>query len=96
MVAYAIFTRERTTDQSEMDTYSSVVGAAGAGHALTPLVHYGAFEVLEGAPIEGAVVLQFPTMAEAKAWYDSPAYQAAAKHRHAGSDYRVFLIEGVA
>ena len=95
MVAYAIFTRERTTDQSEMDTYAGLAGAAGAGHPMTPLVLYGAFEMLEGAPIEGAVVLQFPTMADARAWYDSPAYQAAAQHRHAGADYRVFLIEGV-
>ena len=96
MTAYVIFTRERTTDQSEMDLYKQKVSAAAAGHALTPLVRYGAFEMLEGNPIEGAVVLSFPTMAEARAWYESPAYQEAVVHRHAGSEYRVFIIEGVA
>ncbi|WP_419730024.1 DUF1330 domain-containing protein [Lichenicola sp.] len=95
MTAYVIFTRERTTDQSEMELYQQKVGAAAPGHAITPLVRYGAFEMLEGDPIEGAVVLSFPTMAEARAWYESPLYQEAVAHRHAGSDYRVFIIEGI-
>ncbi len=36
--------------------------------------------------------VSFPT---GRAWYDSPAYQAAAKHRLAGSMSRAFFIEGV-
>jgi uncharacterized protein (DUF1330 family) len=34
-------------------------------------------------------------MAAARAWYDSPAYQAAVKHRFLGADYRVFITEGL-
>ena len=96
MPAYVIFTRERTIDPAEMATYGAMVPATLAGHSPTMLALYGKFEMLEGDPIEGAVVMQFPTLAEAKAWYDSPAYQEAAAHRHAGSDYRAFIIEGVA
>jgi hypothetical protein len=33
--------------------------------------------------------------AAAKAWYGSPAYQDAVKHRFAGADYRVFITEGL-
>lgn len=95
MPAYAVFTRERTTNQSELDIYGPLAGASLAGHPITPLAFYGDFQMLEGDPIEGAVILEFPTMAEARAWYDSPAYQEAVAHRHAGSDYRVFIIEGL-
>ena len=95
MTAYAIFIREQTTDPAELATYSRQAGGTMEGYAVTPLVAYGAFEVLEGPAIEGAVVLQFPTMADAKAWYDSPAYQAARPHRFNGATYRVLLVEGL-
>ena len=95
MPAYIVFTREKTRDQAELDTYTKEVPAAMPGHKLTPLAVYGKFESLEGAPIEGAVILEFPTIAEAKAWYDSPAYQHAMRHRHLGADYRAFIVEGM-
>ena len=87
--------RESTTDPVEMDTYASMASAAAEGHNLIPRVLYGSFELLEGAPFEGAVVLEFPTAGQARAWYDSPSYQAAAAHRRAGANYRVFIIDGV-
>jgi uncharacterized protein (DUF1330 family) len=96
MTAYAIFIRDETTDQAELDIYGQLSPATAAGHPMTPLAVYGAHQVLEGPAIEGAVVLQFPTIADARAWYDSPAYQDALRHRLAGARYRVFLIEGLA
>lgn len=95
MTAYVVFTREHTTDEAELKLYAEKAGAARQGHAMTPLAHYGRIDMLEGAPIEGCVILSFPTMTEAHGWYDSPAYQAALKHRLKGSDYRVFIVEGV-
>jgi uncharacterized protein (DUF1330 family) len=96
VAAYVVFTREKTTDPAELEVYKQMVPAAREGHALTPLAFYGPHEVLEGPPVEGVVILEFPTFAEAKAWYDSPAYQAARAHRLAGSEYRVLIVEGVA
>jgi uncharacterized protein (DUF1330 family) len=95
MTVYAVFTRERTIDQAEMDIYAPAAGAAGVGHPITPLAFYGAIETLEGPAVEGAVIASFPTLAEAHAWYHSPAYQAAKEHRLKGAEYRVFLIQGV-
>ncbi len=95
MVAYVVLIREETTDKAELDLYASLAPAAGKGHAITRRAFYGAHEVLEGAEFEGAVILEFPSAAEAKAWYDSPEYQAAAKHRFAGSRSRTFIIDGV-
>ena len=95
MPAYAIFIKNKTIDAAELTTYSQKAIAAREGRQVTPLVRYGALEVLEGDPAEGVVVLQFPDMADARAWYESPAYQDAKQHRLKGADYRVILAEGV-
>jgi uncharacterized protein (DUF1330 family) len=95
MPAYIVFTRKRITDQAEMDIYAPLAGASMKGHAVTPLAAYGALQMLEGDPVEGAVIVEFPTVEEARAWYDSPAYQAALVHRQAGSDYSAFIVDGV-
>jgi uncharacterized protein (DUF1330 family) len=95
MTTYAVFIRDETTNPAELEVYGPKARAAAKGHLVTPLVAYGVFEVLEGPPIEGAVILQFPTMDDAKSWYNSPLYQDALQHRLAGAKYRVFFIEGL-
>lgn len=94
MAAYVIFIREHTSNKQELKTYEELAPLTLSGRPVTPLALYGALDVLEGPIFEGAVVLEFPSTAEAKDWYNSPAYQAAAKHRLAGSTYRAFIIEG--
>jgi len=95
MTAYVVYVRDRITDPEEFKKYEESAGAASAGHPVTPLAFYGAVETLEGAPVDGAVILQFPTLADAKAAYDSPAYQQALTHRLKAAQYRVFIIEGL-
>jgi uncharacterized protein (DUF1330 family) len=95
MAAFFVFTRERTRDQSEMDAYMREVGATFKGHPATTHVRYGRHEVLEGPGTEGVVIVSFPSVEEAKAWYDSPAYREVRKHRFLGADYRAVLVEGV-
>ncbi len=95
MSAYFLMIREQTVDRVALAEYGPRASLAGQGHPLKPLAAYGALDQLEGEAIEGAVILEFPDMAAARAWYDSPSYQAAAKYRHAGSKSKAFLIEGV-
>lgn len=95
MAAYVIFIREGMKDPDEFATYGQKARAARGDHKITPLAFYGDFEVLEGGPAEGVVVLEFPSMEAAHAWYDSPAYQEAKAHRLKGADYRVILVQGV-
>ncbi|MCW1383894.1 DUF1330 domain-containing protein [Novosphingobium sp. KCTC 2891] len=95
MAAYAIFIRNSTSDPAGMEKYGQMAGPTMAGHKVQPLVVYNPCETPEGEPAEGLVVLKFDTMAEAKAWYESDAYQEAAKVRKASSDYRVILTEGL-
>jgi uncharacterized protein (DUF1330 family) len=95
MPAYVVLTREHTHDAKEMERYGEKAKAARKGHDPQPLAFYGDFEVLEGSAMEGAVILRFPDMAAARAWYQSPAYQEARKHRFQGADYRVFIVDGL-
>jgi uncharacterized protein (DUF1330 family) len=95
MPAYAIFIRNSIKNAEEFAAYGPKAAAAGAGHPIKPLAFYGAIETLEGDPAEGVVLVEFPDMDAAKAWYNSDAYQDALKHRLAGADYRVLLVQGI-
>jgi len=95
MAAYIIFTRESTRNSSELESYAPKARASMKGHAGTVRVAYGRQEMLEGAPVEGVVVVEFPTFEEAKAWYDSPAYREAREYRFRGADYRAVIVQGV-
>ena len=95
MTAYVIYLRERVLDQAEIDLYRQMAPTARVGHSVSRLAFYGDFDTLEGEPFVGAAVLAFPSMAEARAWYDSPAYQEAAAHRQAGAQGRMFIIDGL-
>jgi len=90
MKGYFVFTKEKTTDAAELAAYMEKVRATFAGHEVKLLAAYGKHEVLEGV-----VILEFPSVAAAKAWYDSPEYVEVRKHRFAGSVYRAILVEGV-
>jgi uncharacterized protein (DUF1330 family) len=94
MEAFVVFTREDTIDPHALATYSAGVGPSFDGHDVTFLAAYGAMTHLEGPPVEGAVILRFPSMQAARDWYVSPAYQAIAAHRFAGARYRAFIVEG--
>lgn len=95
MTAYVVYVRDRITDPEEFKKYEESAPAASIGHPVTPLAFYGSVETLEGVAVDGAVILQFPSVAEAKAAYDSPLYQEALKHRLNGAEYRVFIVEGL-
>lgn len=95
MSAYFVMIREETTDAAALADYGPRAALAAQHHPLKPLAVYGALDQLEGDSIEGAVILEFPDMAAARSWYDSPAYQAAVKFRHAGSRSRAFFTEGI-
>ena len=95
MSAYIVYVRDRITDPDEFKKYEESAAGASTGHPVTPLAFYGAVETLEGQPVDGAVILEFPTVAEAKAAYDDPRYQEALKHRLKGAEYRVFIVQGL-
>ena len=58
------------------------------------LVRGGKYEVRKGANRQRHVVIEFADFAMAKACYDSPEYQAAAKIRDAHAEADVVIVEG--
>ena len=95
MPAYVIFIRERTLDPSELEAYARAAPPSLAGWPIKFLAAYGRQEVLEGPVPEGVAIAEFLSLEEAKQWYESPAYQAAAQHRFKGATYRSIIVEGI-
>ena len=95
MPAYVIFIRERTLDQSELDAYARAAPPSLEGWPIKFLAAYGRQDVLEGPEPEGVAIAEFPSLEDARRWYDSPAYQTAAQHRFRGATYRGLIVEGV-
>ena len=60
------------------------------------IVRGGDMELLEGEwRMPRCVVLRFPDMASARAWYNSPDYQGPKAVRQAAAVSNAILIEGV-
>lgn len=95
MPAYIIFVRQKTLNQSELETYWTKTPETLTGRPMRVLAAYGRHVTLEGPEVEGVVVAEFPSVEEARAWYDSPAYQEAAQHRFRGAVYHGLIVEGV-
>ena len=94
MAAYIVFMREGTSNKEEMEIYTQLALPTLHGRNVNARAFYGRLDVLEGPTFEGAVILEFPSASDAKAWYQSPEYQAAAEHRRTGATFRVFIVEG--
>jgi uncharacterized protein (DUF1330 family) len=58
-------------------------------------VHGGEHRVMEGPSPGVVVVIEFPDLETADAWYHSPAYQAILPLRTEHSRSRVVLLDGV-
>lgn len=96
MAAYVIFLREsKVRDPAALEAYIKQVRENPMDPNLKRLVIYGAQQQLEGKAPEGAVILEFPSMEAAKAWYNSPDYQKAIPHRQKAADYRAFIVQGI-
>ena len=66
-----------------------------ARHGGRPLVVGDAAEVVEGDwPAERVVVLEFPTIGDARAWYADPDYRDLIPLRHRATRSRLLFIEG--
>jgi uncharacterized protein (DUF1330 family) len=58
-------------------------------------VHGAPNEVREGTDPGTVVIIEFPNIAAARRWYDSPEYQAILRLRADNSTSTVILVDGV-
>lgn len=89
-----IFIREQTLDRTELEAYWAKVAATLEGIPIKVLSGYGPHITLEGSEVEGVIIAEFPSTEVARQWYESAAYQEAAKHRLRGAIYRGLIVEG--
>jgi len=84
-------------DAEGYKTYAAQTPPILAKYHGVYLVRGGATTPLEGAPPRSrVVVVEFPSVAEAKAFEDSAEYRAAAAIRHKAATSRLFIAEGLA
>jgi uncharacterized protein (DUF1330 family) len=97
MPAYLIFDIQ-VNDPALYEEYLAATRQPGVGShdVARSLVRGGRVESLEGGWEAGRLlVLEFPDAEAARAWYFSPAYQAARRIRDRAATTRAVLVEGV-
>ena len=93
--AYVIAQVE-VTDPEAYAAYRQQVPASLEAHGGRFIVRGGAQEVTEGDwPTDRTVVLEFASRADARAWYDGPAYAEAKKARWRSAVTNMLIVEGV-
>ena len=95
MSAYFISFRDTMKDAARYAAYAQKAGASMAGREAKVIVANGAVTPLEGAPPDGVVIIEFPSVEAAKAWYESPEYQAVVGERLAVTEGRAVIVEGL-
>ena len=95
MTAYFISFRDTMKDPARYAAYAQKAGGSMAGREARVIVANGAVTPLEGAPPDGVVIIEFPTVEAAKAWYHSPEYQAVVGERLAVTEGRAVIVEGL-
>jgi uncharacterized protein (DUF1330 family) len=96
MAAYVIAEVE-VTDPDAYKPYAELVPSTIALYGGRFLVRGGTAEVLEGDwPQRRRVIIEFPSMEAARAWWDSPEYAKPKAMRRAASNGRLILLDGYA
>lgn len=92
MSAY-IVAEVTVVDADVYETYKPLSAETISAHGGTYRIRGGNVESLEGEPVEGRfLIVEFPTVEAARAWYFSPEYSEARKLRTQASISRVFLV----
>jgi uncharacterized protein (DUF1330 family) len=98
MPAAYVLVEMNITDPERYRQYMAEAPATVAAHGGEYIVRGGRLETLEGdwRPHRVAV-LRFPSVAQAKAWYDGEPYRAVRTRRTGATEYfNMVLVEGVA
>lgn len=83
-------------DPEGMKPYLAAAGATLEPWHSAPLVHGDTVDAVEGDAPQGKIVmLRFDSLADARAWYASPAYQAVLPYRLKSARNRAYFVEGV-
>jgi uncharacterized protein (DUF1330 family) len=82
------------TNQAGYMEYLAAVGSILAAHGAENIIVDRDSELLEGSAGQVTVVLRFATAAAARAWYESPEYQAIMHLRTDSTEGIAVIAEG--
>jgi uncharacterized protein (DUF1330 family) len=95
VVAAYVIVDEVVTDPSRFEEYRRLAGPSMTKYGARFLVRGGDITPLEGDWMpKRLVVLEFDSVERARAWYDSPEYQAALRARDGGAISKVLIAQG--
>ena len=96
MPAYVISEVEIIDDQMAK-TYTALAEASITKFGGRYLVRGAKADVMEGDPSDRKIVIvEFPSLEQARAWYTSPAYAEALKFRHKALNRKLTFVDGIA
>lgn len=95
MTAYAVAVIRETRFGEEIKEYLQRIDATLAPFSGKYRVHGGPYQPLEGTWSSDLVIIEFPSMEQAKGWYDSDAYAAIRPLRTGHTEGDVLLVQGV-
>ncbi|WP_328426553.1 DUF1330 domain-containing protein [Streptomyces sp. NBC_00443] len=95
MPAYAIAHLQEAAPHPEIAEYIERLPATFEPYGGRFLVHGTQHEVKEGSWPGHVVMIGFPGIAEARSWWDSPAYREIAPLRSRHIEGDIILVEGV-
>ena len=95
MTAYVVSDIE-VTDPVKYEGYKRLAQDSIAKYGGKYLTRGGATTVMEGSwSPPRVVILEFPTVEQAKAWYTSPEYTKAKDARAGASIAKILIVEGL-
>ena len=95
MAGYLIAMIE-VTDPEGYKEYRERIPATIAAHGGHYLARGGATEILEGSlPAKRLAIVEFPSLAAAKAWWQSPEYQPVRAIRESTAKSTLVITEGL-
>jgi uncharacterized protein (DUF1330 family) len=94
MSAYVIF-EATVTDAEQYEQYKAHAAPAVAAAGGRYLARGGEVESFEGTEPARVVILEFPTLEAARAWYRSEEYAEAKTFRAGACEARMFVVDGV-
>ena len=96
MCAYLISEVSEVLDAAKMEEYRTLAQEAIEQYGGRYIVRGGKWEVIEGEwGLDRFVMVEFPTLEQARAWYHSPEYSKALEISRVALKRRLLLVEGV-
>ena len=96
MPAYAVAIIRETRFNDEVAEYLRRIDETLAPFSGKYIVHGGPYQPLEGTWSGDLVVIEFPSMEDARGWYSSDAYAEIRTLRTENTEGDVLLVQGVA